>query len=1175
MHNSARRDLSIYVAFRNFERLELFEYPELKEIWYGQVRETQEDDNIEMQHGKVSSNLEELSLNGNDAMRILNGHCDKIFFTGIEILRLQYFQETPIMFLNDILERFPSTTMLQVRYSSFDTLFPSDEIGECNNKSPAQIKNLWLYQLKQLTNIWNDESLSDSIAEILEYLSVWDCSSLMRLAPPSISFKNLTALTVKDCKGLVYLMTSYTAKSLVLLKYLTIENCEMIEDVQDMDGQPYRNSLGVHYRILDQHLFFAPISEALNNTNHAIKCRHIMKVMRVSVFNEGKKTRIMEFVGTIWEATTCIWRCASKHGAYICDLKENLDELATQWNEVGRTYNDVKRRVEQAEITGHMERTEQVDGWLKSVDRIEEIVRVILQEDGPQTPNNCCCVASYKFGKKVTKTINDIEKLKATGQNFSNDVIVYQIPRGKVDEMPIGKTVGMDLMIDKVWDSIQKENVGIIGLYGMGGVGKTTLLKRINNEFAKRFHGFDVVIWVVVSKDHSTGKIMDVIRKKLHIAENLWINRSEDERVAEIYRVMKHKKFVLMLDDIWEQIDLQNLGVPLLEDNNRSKVLFTTRFENVCDQMQAQKIFKVECLTEKEALDLFCMKVGEESLNSHPKIPKLAQQIVTECQGLPLALITLGAAMAGRKSLEAWNHAIKEITSSPSEVPGMQDKVFYILKFSFDRLPTATHKKCFLYCALFPEDYKIVVNDLIDLMVGEGFLNDSGSIYDAYNHGKFVLESLKLACLLESDDDIIQGSIVKMHDVIRDMALWLARDEDQKKFKVLVEGEAVVAPVMSEPNVDLYKVVDRISIIEAEANWHIPPCPNLSTLIVRRKTCISNFSNFQCMNRLKVLDLSRNRRMLEIPSEIGHLIHLEFLNLSRTFIQKRFPIEMKNLKNLKVLLMEFVHFSLEILPLEVISSLERLRVFRFFSHDLFADSGSDQKPILEKLESLPLLEELSIEVQTATGMEKLLGSTKLLSCVRKMILNQIATSINMSSLLASMSKVKHLKQFVLNGISQTIMEDSAIDYTWHFGNLSSVDISYCHSLIHLTWVKYAPLLKYLSVGDYKSMEVVIEEDEDEDEEDKEKMDSILFSSLVCLNLWELPNLKIIHRRALPFACLKYMYISKCPNMKKLPLDSNSACKSLRDIGVEKQWWNNLEWEDEATKDLLQSKLTNI
>ncbi|KAF7827525.1 putative disease resistance protein [Senna tora] len=94
----------------------------------------------------------------------------------------------------------------------------------------------------------------------------------------------------------------------------------------------------------------------------------------------------------------------------------------------------------------------------------------------------------------------------------------------------------------RVWDSIEEEeDVNMIGLYGMGGSGKTTLMKKLNNEFAKRRHDFALVIWVVVSKDRNTDRIMEDIRQKCRIGDMNWNNRCKDEKAIEIYRVMKQK----------------------------------------------------------------------------------------------------------------------------------------------------------------------------------------------------------------------------------------------------------------------------------------------------------------------------------------------------------------------------------------------------------------------------------------------------------------------------------------------------------------------------------------------------------------------------------------------------------------------------------------------------------
>ena len=138
--------------------------------------------------------------------------------------------------------------------------------------------------------------------------------------------------------------------------------------------------------------------------------------------------------------------------------------------------------------------------------------------------------------------------------------------------------------------------------------------------------------------------------------------------------------------------------------------------------MKAQRRIEVGCLSREEAINLFQVKVGEETLKSHPDIPKLAKDVAEECEGLPLALITIGLAMRRRKNPEEWDHAISVLQSYPSEFSGIGDHVFPVLKFSYDSLPSVRVKDCFLYCSIFPQDYNIRKNELIKLWIGEGLL---------------------------------------------------------------------------------------------------------------------------------------------------------------------------------------------------------------------------------------------------------------------------------------------------------------------------------------------------------------------------------------------------------------------------------------------------------------------
>ncbi|XP_027345070.1 probable disease resistance protein At1g61300 [Abrus precatorius] len=880
----------------------------------------------------------------------------------------------------------------------------------------------------------------------------------------------------------------------------------------------------------------------------------------------------MELVGMLWDAATCLFRCGKVHAAYVYKLEENLTSLQMKFDALQNLSRDVQIRIDEAEATSERLRTNEVNGWLQRIHHLQEEmmeINTVHQEiSNNKCLSGCCpknCVLSYKSGKRIVHMLKNVNELLTRGEHFGSVDIAYKLPPKPVIEMPSVETVGLDLMLNQVWNSIEDENIGIIGLYGMGGAGKTTLMRRIHNEFGKRNLHFDIVLWVVVSRDFDINRIMNDIRNRLQIDDNFWNKSSQDQRVAKIYQVLKHKKFVFMVDDLWKSLELEMVGVPLpKETNNQSKVLFTTRFEDVCAKLQAEKKLKVECLSEQEAFQLFCKKVGEDTWKCHGEIEKLAWEMAKECGGLPLALITVGSAMAGVKGVEAWRQATSDLRSSCWVGPVLEEKVFRVLKFSYDKLPDETHRKCFLYCALYPEDFKIKVDGLIYRWIGEGFLDEDKTkknIYDMHVQGKSIVEKLKLSCLLEGvvEYDFSDVPSIKMHDVIRDMALWLFRDQDVNKDRVIVEGEALA--IESETNVERLNAVERISIINAGGSWRVPLCPNLITICIRKN--INQYSNLQFMSKLKVLDLSRIG-IEHLPSEIGKLINLEFLDLSETSIQKRFPTDLKNLENLRVLLMEKVGFDLQIIPMEVIESLVRLRVFRFvYIGKLKYFEG--ERTFLEKLESLPKLEELCIHLSTLAGMQKLLHSTKLRDCSTLCYLNGIEDQLEMASILESLSAMKNLKY--LSFFQVNIVEDSSISGPCRLHNLRRVIISRCNSITHLTWLRYAPLLEFLLVGNCDSIEEVVKED---GRADREEADNHIFSNLTHLRLYGLPKLESIYKRALAFPLLKFIKVDYCPKLRKLPLKSNSAKDTLITIRGEYYWWNNLEWEDRALKDQFQS-----
>ncbi|KAJ0076188.1 hypothetical protein Patl1_34307 [Pistacia atlantica] len=340
--------------------------------------------------------------------------------------------------------------------------------------------------------------------------------------------------------------------------------------------------------------------------------------------------------------------CTVAKTAYIRDLEENLGDLQTEYRKLIEARNDVTRRVMIAEEQHEMKRLDQVQGWLSRVEavgtEVEEIIKDSSQENERLCLGGYCsrnCKASYKFGKRVAEKLRAVATLKSEG-DF------------------------------KFWRCLEEKQVGIIGLHSTGGVGKTTLLTQINNNFCNDQNDFDVVIWVVVSKDHQVEKIQEDIGKKIGLSSESWKKKSLLDKAQDLFKILSKKKFVLLLDDIWERVDLTKVGIPHPDPNNGSKIVFTTRFVEVCGHMEAHKHFRVEFLANEEAWKLFQSKVGEDILNNHPDILELAKIVAKECSGLPLALFTIGRAMAFKKTPGEWSYAIQVLKRSASEFPACE-----------------------------------------------------------------------------------------------------------------------------------------------------------------------------------------------------------------------------------------------------------------------------------------------------------------------------------------------------------------------------------------------------------------------------------------------------------------------------------------------------------------------
>ncbi|KAL9463054.1 hypothetical protein AB3S75_000962 [Citrus x aurantiifolia] len=787
--------------------------------------------------------------------------------------------------------------------------------------------------------------------------------------------------------------------------------------------------------------------------------------------------------------------CFLRKAAYISNLQDNLVALDTELRKLIAAKNDLMRRVNDAERQ-QMRRLDQVHVWVSRVETVETEAGAFIgdgtQEIEKLCLGGCCsknCMSSYKFGKQVARKLRDIKTLMGEGVF---EVVADKVPEPAVDERPTEPTVvGLQSQLEEVWRCLVEEPVGIVGLYGMGGVGKTTLLTHINNKFLGSPTNFDLVIWVVVSKDLRLESIQEVIGEKIGLLNDAWKKGRIEQKARDIFRILKGKKFVVLLDDIWQRVDLTKVGVPLPGPLiNASKVVFTTRSEEVCGSMEAHKNFKVECLSGNDAWELFRQKVGEETLNCHPDILELAQTVTKKCGGLPLALITTGRAMACKKTPEEWSYAIEVLRTSSSQFP--------------------------------------------DCWIGEGLLNERAE-FRVRKEGYYIVGILVHACLLEE----VEEDDVKMHDVIQDMALWLACDVEKEKENYLVYGGA---GLREAPDVIEWEKVKRLSLMENQ---------------------IENLS--ESMPSLKVLNLSRYMGLLELPSEISKLVSLEHLDLSTTLIRE-IPEDLKALVNLKCLNLENACFLFKI-PLQLISNFSRLHVLRMFGTGYFSCGLYPEDSVLfgggellvKELLDLKHLEVLRLTLGSSRALQSFLTSHMLRSCTQALLLQDFkgSTSVDVPGL----ANLKQLKRLRISDCYELV--ELKIDYAGevqHFGfhSLQSFEVSFCSELKDLTLLVLIPNLKSIAVTDCEAMEEIISVGEFAGNPNA-------FAKLQYLGIGNLPNLKSIYWKPLPFPCLKELTISDCYELKKLPLDSNSAKGRKIVIRGAANWWRNLQWEDEATQ----------
>ncbi|XP_027342057.1 disease resistance protein At4g27190-like [Abrus precatorius] len=547
-----------------------------------------------------------------------------------------------------------------------------------------------------------------------------------------------------------------------------------------------------------------------------------------------------------------------------------------------------------------------VEQWLNNADILLEEVEIL--EKKAETKKSCFLghcpnwIWRYRLGKEAAKKKLTIRKLNTNIQN-------------------------------QILNALKDDEVRMIGVYGMGGIGKTALVKEVGKEAEQIF---DKVVFLPVSS------ALDVRKIQGNIASALDFELKEEDisvRAKRLYlRLTSGQNILIILDDVWQMLDFEAIGIPFGENYRGCNILLTTRSLHVCTMMHCQRIIPLTLITEEEAWAMF-QKHAHIMDKASEALKGLAQEITNQCKGLPVAIKAVASTLKGKKMVE-WVEALETLRESkPLDIePGLENP-YKCLQLSYDNLKNEEAKSLFLLCSLFPEDSEIPLEILIRFGFGLGLFEDVNSFERARTKVTATINKLLNSGLLLQAEE---RPAVIMNDLVCDVALWIAK----KEIHVIMDPKMDTKTLKEDTDIKgTIKFLYCYNINEFPDQLD---CPNLEILYMYKdsegsfKVLVLHYhrilkgipslllaQSIPCLTNLRTLCLRGCR--LDDLSFLGKLEKLETLEFYNCMINE-LSNDIAELKKLRLLDVSLC--SIEGNPYDVLGRCSQLEELYFIKNDL-------------------------------------------------------------------------------------------------------------------------------------------------------------------------------------------------------------------------------------------------
>ncbi|CAJ2640643.1 unnamed protein product [Trifolium pratense] len=437
-------------------------------------------------------------------------------------------------------------------------------------------------------------------------------------------------------------------------------------------------------------------------------------------------------------------------------------------------------------------------------------------------------------------------------------------------------------------------NIGVVAILGMGGLGKTTLAQLLYNDKEVQQY-FDMKAWACVSEDFDTMRVTKSLLES--ITSKTWESTNLDFLRVELKKISREKRFLFVFDDMWNDNynDWEDLVSPFIDGKPGSRVIVTTRHQKVAEvAAYTFPIQKLEPLSNEECWSLLSKHaLGNDKFqdSQNTTLEEIGWKIAKKCGGLPIAAKTLGGLLRSKVDTDEWTSILNsDVWNLPN------NNILPALHLSYQYLPSHL-KRCFAYCSIFPKDYPLDRKTLVLLWMAEGFL-------DYYQGGKEMEElgddcfaELLSRSLIQQSNHDARGKIFLMHDLVNDLATVVS-GKSCCRLECGDVSENVRHISYNQHWYDIFKKFENIYNFKLLRSflsityWH-----SYNYISVK---VVDDF--LPTLKRLRVLSLSKYINIIKLPDTIGNLLQLRYLDLSNTGIES-LPDTTCNLYNLQTLIL--------------------------------------------------------------------------------------------------------------------------------------------------------------------------------------------------------------------------------------------------------------------------------